>query len=333
MYPRLRLQRHARGQAQPLSSSKRRHSALHAEALLHPSVTASSLSGRSIARLVGEHSGLHECAFALERCFNFRTLTCRAQADPARAAAFVSDAAVHIDQLDGKGVSQALAVAVLTGMLLPDLFERALHPSILRTLQFSTEDQELLHHVNVAAQVFNRDCTEDAPALPTLPLDVSTRVAAAERATQAAALPLYASLHTRVQRIPGGPQAAFQHSILMNGQGAPLSSDKSQVAYTAHVALPAHRVVLELEGGWNLLPGSHTRSLPARLREANLQHLGWYTQFIPADTWSAAVDKLPLYAGHDRVQEVVQTAIAAAAKQARVTAAADAAPKPLPSGA
>ncbi len=212
-----------------------------------------------------------------------------------------------MDQLDGRSVAQSLGVAALCKVWLPDLFERAMHSSILRTRKFDASDQQLLYHIDVACALHNsRDATNQ---LPELPIDVRRQCLSAERQAESQALPLYASMSTRAKRAGYATDVVFQHPIHTGDLGP---SRNSSPVYVAQLAMPARRVILELQGDWNCIPQTAELSLATQLKHDNLLQLGWRSHMISNADWHEALDKLPLLQGQDRVQELIEAQLHAA---------------------
>ena len=254
-------------------------------------------------------------ASALLRCLlvrNIFTYLCTSdarftsQADPQRAHQTVMNAAIHIDQLDGRAVAQSLGIAALCRMWLPDLFERALHPTVLRSRKFDTTDQQLLYHVDVACALHNSGADS---LIPELPMDVRRHCRMAEQEAESQAMPLYASMSTRAVRAGYGTDVSYQFKIFSTELGP---SRASAPVYVAQLAMPSKRVLLELQGEWNCIPGTQELSLATRLKHANLQQLGWRSHMVPSADWHEALDKLPLISGQDRVQQLIESQLHAA---------------------
>ena len=117
-------------------------------------------------------------------------------------------------------------------------------------------------------------------------------------------MPLYASMNTRAARAGYGTDVTFQYKIFTEALGA---SRSSAPLYVAQLAMPGKRILLELQGEWNCIPGTQQLSLATQLKHANLKSLGWRSHIVPSDDWHEALDKLPLVSGQDRVQQLIES--------------------------
>lgn len=88
-----------------------------------------------------------------------------------------------------------LGVCALSRHYLPPLFHAAFGDSVLRTQTFSSSDQALLHHVNVALAV------DRPPEVPLLPRDVAARCESAWLVEHRSAAALHDPLAASLRRL------------------------------------------------------------------------------------------------------------------------------------